>query len=81
MKAKHYRRPTVEVWPENWGVVQLFQRLASQWRVSAGGAIGLDYSVVYLELQRLGVAGDDFNDYLWRLGVIEAEALACMREG
>ena len=34
-----------EVWPENWPIVMMWIRVATQWRVSMNGAIGLDYSI------------------------------------
>jgi len=36
----------VEVWPCNWPAFLLFNRMSTQWRAGAGGAIGLDYSCI-----------------------------------
>lgn len=80
LKAKHYPEPVVDVWPENWEPLQQFSRLSTQWRMSAGGPAGLDYAVVYRELDRAGIAGEDFDEFMWRIGVIEAEALSCIHE-
>lgn len=68
------------MWPENWPAIQMFQRLSTQWRVGAGGAAGLDYTVVYREIDRAGITSDDFDDFMWRIGVIEAEALERIHE-
>lgn len=68
------------MWPENWDPIQLFSRNSTQWRTSAGGPIGLDYTVIHRELDRLGITGDAFDDFMWRIGVIEAEALVCLHE-
>lgn len=43
---------TFAVWPENWPAVELFSRCMSQWRVTMGGVVGLDYGVV-LQLMAL----------------------------
>lgn len=32
-----------EVFPDNWGIVEMFLRLQTQWRTSMSGVIGLDY--------------------------------------
>ena len=50
LKAKHFPPPQVELWPECVLPIELFSRVATQWRVGAGGPIGLDYNVVYREL-------------------------------
>lgn len=31
---------------ENWSTVMMFERMETQWRVGASGAIGLDYNVL-----------------------------------
>ena len=33
-----------EVWDDNWATVQMFLRIQTQWRVSMGGPVGLDYA-------------------------------------
>ena len=35
-----------EIWPENWPAVELFMRCQTQWRVSDGRRIGLDYGAL-----------------------------------
>lgn len=36
-----------EVWAENWPAVELFLRLATQWKIGGmGGFLGLDYPAV-----------------------------------
>lgn len=77
LKAKHFKEPEVEVWPENWPAVELFSSVSTQWRVGAAGAIGLDYAIVYREIERRGL---DHEETMWRIGVIEVEALERMHE-
>ena len=67
-------------WAENWDAIQLFTRLSTQWRVGASGPVGLDYALFYRELDRAGITGAAFEDVMWRIGVIEAEALDCLYE-
>ena len=75
LKLKHYPEPHVEVWPEHWDVLQLFKRNASQWRVGGGGPIGLAYNVLFHELERAGTTGDDFDDAIACMRIIEQAAL------
>lgn len=35
-----------EVLPEAWPAVEMFVRVQTQWRVSSGGLVGLDYGAV-----------------------------------
>ena len=65
----------MDLWPENWPPIQLFTRNCTQWRVGMAGPVGLDYTVIYHELDRTGVKGDDFEDMMWAIRVIEAAAL------
>ncbi len=75
LKPKHYKEPEVEVWPENWGVLQLFIRYSTQWRMGGGGPVGLDYAVIQHDLGRMGLSDDDYLDMMDRLRVIEQAAL------
>lgn len=75
LKPDDFPEPKVDVWPENWPHIQLFQRVSTQWRVGPGGPIGLDYAVIYHELDRNGVVGDDYTDAMASIRVIEAAAL------
>lgn len=38
--------PDIEIEPECVAVVQMFQRVSSQWRMGANGPVGLDLNVV-----------------------------------
>lgn len=67
--------PSVDLWPENWPPIQIFTRLSTQWRVGAGGPVGLDYNVVFHELDRKGLADDEYDDMMAAIRVIESTAL------
>lgn len=75
-----YPPPSVEIWPENWPPIQLFNRISTQWRVGAAGPVGLDYNVVFHELDRAGIAGDDYDDMMAAIRVIESTALEAIHE-
>ncbi len=63
------------VWPENWPAVHLFTQFATQWRVGPGGAVGLDYGVIFHELDRRALAAADYDDLMDSLRTIESAAL------
>lgn len=65
-----------KVWPENWDAVVMWCRVQTQWRTSAGGAIGLDYSVLAWLFKMYAV--DDPRALLEDLQVMEGAALAAM---
>ena len=67
--------PEVELWPENWPPIQLFTRLSTQWRVGPGGPIGLDYNVLFHEMDRMGLEKEPYDDLLAQVRVIETTAL------
>lgn len=69
------------MWPEAWEAVQLFSRISNQWRAGPGGAYGLDYLVVYHELDRLDLTPDQYDETLAQLRVIEGAALDEIRKG
>lgn len=70
---------TVEVWPDAWEAFLLFQRVATQWRAGAVGAIGLDYNVLFRLMDRQGLDGDDWDDMLDDIQTMEHAALVAMR--
>ncbi|HKN46065.1 MAG TPA: DUF1799 domain-containing protein [Propionibacteriaceae bacterium] len=70
--AKDWR---CELWEENWPPMRLYRRLATQWRVGMNGPIGLDYNVVFHELDRLGLDRDDYDDLFGSLQIIEETVL------
>lgn len=66
----------VPVWAENWPPLQLYLRNKTQWRVGAAGPVGLDYQVLYHDLDRQGVTGEDFDDMMDAIRVIESTVLS-----
>lgn len=47
---------SLEIYPENWEVVQLFLRLQTQWRISpTGHRIGLEYQSIPPVCQAYGI--------------------------
>jgi hypothetical protein len=67
------------VWPENWAAVATFKTLVTQWRVGAGGPIGIDYGVVPFALRMAGVARSEWPEAFDGIQVMEDAALEFMR--
>lgn len=66
---------TVEVWPDNWPIVQLFARLGTQWRIGFGGPTGLDYAAVLALMRAMRLKRDDFEDFFAGVQTMERAAL------
>ena len=65
----------MDLWSENAPPLALFSRYSTQWRVGPAGAVGLDYTVFFHDLDRKGVSGRDFDEMMDALRVIESAAL------
>lgn len=63
------------LWPENWNAWSAFTLLQGQWRCGPSGPIGLDYVVVFAELEHRGITGEDRDDTINALRVVEAAAI------
>lgn len=70
----------VLVWPDHVQAYQLFRGLETQWRVGMNGATGLDYNVLYRDLDRLGLTPERFDELRCEVQVIERAALEEMRK-
>lgn len=70
----------IEVWPENWQTFQIFCDLRTQWRVALGGRYGLDYGVLYRDLDDLGITGDERLRVKAEIRAMEQAALDAMHE-
>lgn len=73
-----FPEPKVEVWDDNWDVLDLFLQYKTQWRCGPNGAIGLDYNVFHHALDRKRVEGTKYDDWLADLSIIESQALAIL---
>ena len=73
--------PAYEVWPDNWAGFQLFYDNITQWIQGMGGPTGLNYLVIFAELDRLKVEGEDREDMMFCIRELERGALEKMSEG
>lgn len=75
LKPEDFPEPQVDLWSENWPAIQFFTRISTQWRTGMNGPTGLDYNVVFHELDRQGTAGDAYDEMMAAIRVIESTAL------
>lgn len=67
------------MWPENWDVLALYRKLSNQWRFGSNGPVAFDMTTFFHELDRKKLPDDLYDEYVWKLGVIEQAALYEMR--
>lgn len=66
----------VEVWPENWQAVLVFDALGTQWAVAPSGrVIGLRYEVVPMVMRLHTVAASQRREVFEDLRVMESAVL------
>jgi hypothetical protein len=71
--ADHFAPARVDVYPENWTAVRVFDALSTQWRVSMAGPTGLDYAALPVVFELLGI--DDRAAVFDDLRILERAAL------
>lgn len=74
-------KETVEVWPENWPVWELFMSVRTQWTVGMGGRTGLRYEAVYPLLDRAAKDAREWDSLFHDMQWLEGAALTAMYEG
>lgn len=75
---------TVEVWPENWRSWCLYAEMSGQWRRASSGLggsvpVALDYTPLFMRMERMSLSDEEFNALFADIRVIEAAALEEMR--
>lgn len=70
--------PDVEVWPENWETVTVFDACATQWRWTSGMTVirtGLDYAALGAVMNLLDIPTDRRAEIFGGVRIMEAQAL------
>lgn len=80
LKVSDVTPPDVEVWPENATALDVFVQMGTQWRVGAGGAVGLDYGVLPFVMRMSGVPPRERGEVFEAIRVMEHAALQAMSE-
>jgi hypothetical protein len=72
------------LWPENWPALRVYTQNSTQMRVVSGMAglayLGLDYNPIHHDLDRMGLAPEDYDDLMGSIRVIEGEALKLLNK-
>lgn len=77
--AEDYEPEPVEIWPENWPAWQLFCDISGQWRYSFGGKEALDYTPLFVLMNRMNLNDDEWDCMFHDIKAIEYAAIAQMR--
>lgn len=64
-----------QVWPENWPVWQLWRELRGQWRAGFNGAYAIDYTPLFMRMERMRLGDADWEEMFADFRVVEAAAL------
>lgn len=70
----------IMLWPGNESAYRLWCRIGNQWRMSMGGPEALDYGPLFHELDRMGLAPDEYEVLFSDIRVMESSALDAIRE-
>lgn len=70
----------IEVWPENWQVVCLFQSMQTQWVYDQGCRTGLNYVALKTVEKRIGIRKKDRKQVFRKLQTLEIEFLNAVAE-
>lgn len=70
-----------EVWPDNIQAHNLFVSISTQWRVGPGGAVGLDYNVLYRKMDRMHLSEERYDELEAEIRIMEDAALAVIHKG
>lgn len=70
----------VDVWPENWPVISMFRKMATQWRIGMNGPTGLDYPTLLLLIDRQESSKEAADQMFEDIRECEAAALEAMFE-
>lgn len=75
--AEELGEPDLDIWPEHWHGLQLFLRLASQWRRAGmeGAIVGLDYGPLGFWLEIDEVPRAEWPEAVDTLQVLERQVL------
>jgi len=67
--------PEFELWALNYPAIQLFRQNATQWLHGFNGPTGLNYMVLFHELDRRKLPPDEYDDLMGSIRIIEEAAL------
>ena len=70
----------VYLFPDNWEIFSVFEFMSTQWRTVSGGVTGLDYNVIPLAINALGIKKKHTPEILSGIRIMESVAISVMHE-
>lgn len=77
---EHFVEPPAEVWPELWDSVKVFIEAASSWRCGPSGPMSIDRLVLFDILKHKGIVGEQRDQVMAHMEVLESAALRKLNE-
>jgi len=74
------QKRSVDVFPDNFDSVKVFEAMCTQWRMGFGGATGLDYQVLPTVLQFLNMSKRKWARIFSDVRFMESEAMRLMSD-
>lgn len=74
--AADFPEPVVPLWHENADAVRWFRARLTQFNYSGFGATGFNYAIAYRDFDDMGITGVKRDEWMWKLSIMEAEALS-----
>lgn len=65
----------VEVWAQHWQAIDLFCQMGTQWRMGFGGAVGLDYAILFHLFDLQDIDKSEQKEILAQIKICESAAL------
>lgn len=81
-ELEDYQTDVLEIWPDNALATDIFKKVGTRWFYPAMGGtpIGLRWEAIYPLMDRLELAGPDWDDLHDAVMVLEIAAIETMRE-
>lgn len=70
----------VEVWPDNWTTVQVFDAMGTQWNVGPSGVVGLKYESIPIVRDSFDIPNEDWPEIFHGLRVMEGAVVEMSRK-
>lgn len=70
----------VYIYSDNWEIFTVFEFMSTQWRTASGGVTGLDYNVIPLAINALGIKKKRTPEIFNGIRIMESVAISVMHE-
>lgn len=70
----------VYIFPDNWNTFSVFEFMSTQWRTVSGGVTGLDYNVIPIAINALGIKKKHTPEIFSGIRIMETVAINVMNQ-